>query len=858
MLRTSRRRAWACLAFLAIPWGSRPVIAEDQTAASEVVIGGIVRGEQGEPIENVRLKFWGGRDSGGYNLEAKTGPDGRWQGRAPSNLRADQLLLYHTDYVCVPVTRSVPPEDRLRVQNAVITMKRGRLVHGKVRDSLGNPVANALVLTQPYNVDMDKPDDDLTTARTREDGTFAVRNMPGGRQWLAIYDERYAPQVVMVEVSDRTPPVDIELSPPGEVNGQIVDGDGHPVSGVTVSAGAWNVGPKFPLRQSETSSDNEGRFRLGGLPRQGTLELSYAKEGFLQTLLSGVQARREPYTLRIPRPTTFRGQVLDDRTGEPIKTLTVVKGRRWSHSDDMVFSHRRAEEVQADDGRFVTSFDGSLALPPFPKVAVRVMAKGYLPAEIGPLSVGDQSDMVTLRLQPSEPILGMVVDPQGQPARDAQVAWVGPKRIAFIQHGRFMTQFTYGPELFAETDAEGRFELPASRDDGLIVVLHESGYAERRLSKHDEHSAIQLTAWSRIEGRVSAGNDPIGEVNVSLTPLDPRLAARDEISWYLYQRTHVDGTFTIDFVPSTPFSIAYNRALLSSHKTRVAPQAGETVYVNVGGTGGAVAGRLKKPNGLNIESFSDEFEVGIHCTQVVAYPAEDASRKREDRDNYVAQLKPDGSFVIHDLAPRAYRLEVNVHAPVPPESCGLPVNVAEARGEFQISSKPSDVPLELGAIELDLATGPQPGQQAPPLVGKTLSGDSFDLAKLRGKLVLLDFWATWCGPCKAATPALKQLYETYGRDGRITFVGIDLDYAAETAANYVEQEGIAWPQLPTGSWGEENAVLREFAVTSAPSFWIISADGTVVARDIPIGELAGRIAAAIRNLDPEGTSGKEP
>lgn len=101
----------------------------------------------------------------------------------------------------------------------------------------------------------------------------------------------------------------------------------------------------------------------------------------------------------------------------------------------------------------------------------------------------------------------------------------------------------------------------------------------------------------------------------------------------------------------------------------------------------------------------------------------------------------------------------------------------------------------------------------------------------------------------STTPALKQLYETHGRDGRITFVGVNLDYSAETAAEYVAGESIAWPQLATGSWGDENAVLREFAVTSAPSFWIIGPDGTVVARDIAISDLARQIEATVRAFD---------
>jgi thiol-disulfide isomerase/thioredoxin len=145
-----------------------------------------------------------------------------------------------------------------------------------------------------------------------------------------------------------------------------------------------------------------------------------------------------------------------------------------------------------------------------------------------------------------------------------------------------------------------------------------------------------------------------------------------------------------------------------------------------------------------------------------------------------------------------------------------------------------------------LTPGPQVGQVVPDLKGKTLAGEPFDLARLRGRPVLLDFWATWCGPCKAAVPELKRLYETYGLGGRIAFVGVDLDYTVETAANYASEEGVAWPQVATGSWGEENAVANEFAVTSVPSFWLLGADGTIVARDVPLAELPKQIEAVLK------------
>lgn len=407
------------------------------------------------------------------------------------------------------------------------------------------------------------------------------------------------------------------------------------------------------------------------------------------------------------------------------------------------------------------------------------------------------------------------------------------------------------PEIIVKTDNAGSFELPASRHDGLIVIVHEKGYAQRRRGDDDAASPLRLTPWGRVEGRALAGSAPIANASVKLRRPEAHPPEQQaEISWSFYQRTHVDGRFAFDYVPPIPFTAVCYRAMLDSHKTRVTPKPGETVRIEIGGHGGAVTGRFEKPSGLRLETFTDGFEAGVNCTQVVAYPAEQVGEKKEARENYVALLDSDGTFTIQDLPPGAYRLEANVHAAAPPNSCGLPVSLAIARTEFRIGGgsdgEAGGVALQLPTLKLKLVPGPQVGQMAPELTGKTLAGEDFDLADLRGKPVLLDFWGTWCGPCKAATPAIKHLYETYGRDGRMAFVGIDLDYSVEAAANYVEQEGLAWPQVATGSWGEDNAMLQAFAVTSAPSFWLIGADGTILARDIPLVDLSRQVEAALK------------
>src|SRR5262249_24454705 len=80
------------------------------------------------------------------------------------------------------------------------------------------------------------------------------------------------------------------------------------------------------------------------------------------------------------------------------------------------------------------------------------------------------------------------------------------------------------------------------------------------------------------------------------------------------------------------------------------------------------------------------------------------------------------------------------------------------------------------------------------LAGMTADGAKFDLSQYKGKVVLVDFWATWCGPCVASLPEMKKTYEKYHSKG-LEVVGVSLDSELKDLTDFVEKEKIAWVNL---------------------------------------------------------------
>ncbi|NBC07198.1 MAG: redoxin domain-containing protein [Bacteroidetes bacterium] len=136
------------------------------------------------------------------------------------------------------------------------------------------------------------------------------------------------------------------------------------------------------------------------------------------------------------------------------------------------------------------------------------------------------------------------------------------------------------------------------------------------------------------------------------------------------------------------------------------------------------------------------------------------------------------------------------------------------------------------------------GSTAPDFTQKNPDGEEVSLSDFRGKVVLIDFWASWCGPCRRENPKVVKLYEEY-KDQGFEILGVSLDRKKDRWLKAIEADGLVWPHV-SDLKGWQNEVAQLYGVGSIPHTVLLDREGKIVAQKLRGPALEQKVAELMK------------
>lgn len=156
-------------------------------------------------------------------------------------------------------------------------------------------------------------------------------------------------------------------------------------------------------------------------------------------------------------------------------------------------------------------------------------------------------------------------------------------------------------------------------------------------------------------------------------------------------------------------------------------------------------------------------------------------------------------------------------------------NLATIYGELAPSAKKGPFAEFIDKTIASSAFG-QIGTMLPDFTQNDVNGKPFTLSSLKGKYVLVDFWASWCGPCRAENPNVVKAFNKY-KSKNFTVLGVSLDQDKAKWLEAIKKDGLAWSHVSDLKYWN-NAVATQFGIQSIPASFLIDPTGKIVARDL--------------------------
>ncbi|MEM6883401.1 MAG: redoxin domain-containing protein [Verrucomicrobiota bacterium] len=827
-----------------------------------VTIGGEVLDNNGAPIADAKVFVHPKINEDGelkrvvdYGNSVQTDENGKWtfDGCHPKAAEVD-IAVYHPQFVSTGDGFHQYEKHKdissLKSKTAVAILDRGYPLTVTITDSSKKPLVNAKVFMGRSNVASNA----LPWHQTDENGSIQLAAEAGKTITVTAKTDGFAPELIRFQMPESDHQVTIPLSPAFELTGKIIDSSGNGIPGVTVFMDTWRGSRTLNVR---FKTDAEGKFRWEEAPAD-VVQADIYKRGFTDSRNTPIQAGQENIITLYP-PTVFRGTVLDEITGKPVQKFEVHRGILWENSDRPHWNDNPHTHTSTAPGRFETQLTY-----PYPGNLIRVSAPGYMPAESERFAMRGQRQEHVFHLRPVDQLEFSILDHSEQPVPNAIVATISPQQSIFL-NGFEMEESRMRGMKIIRSDASGTARITPPSEEYLVMVLHESGVGISLQDKLMANQTMKLHPYGSLTGTAYRGKEKVTDGKVGIywdwrkhfNIDDPQ----HDYGLHFSQQASTDhnGKFKFDTVPAGTVSLgqyvsSFGGSNSCTYTTKVQISAGKVVDTKLGGDGSLVTGSITIPDSIKERnwkfSFSqlrqiptverpsvpDELQKGTLAME--EWSKSEARKKFEEKQqkwieamrnviSYSVVFENASSFRIDDVKPGKYSLNINIHEAPEGNVCGYGDQLGSFTTEVEVPDS-EDTPIKLGELKVIAKEQLRIGDAAPEFSVQTLTGEHLSLSNLSGKYILLDFWATWCGPCVAETPNLKEAYELFGDRQDFVLIGLSSDQSDAPLVSYIEKNNLEWHNARPKS----QTISQSYHVNGIPSIWLIGPEGEIVAKNL--------------------------
>ena len=573
------------------------------------------------------------------------------------------------------------------------------------------------------------------------------------------------------------------------IQGQVFDALGRGVENSTVEI----TKKADPSVTGKVQTDHYGDFTLkltGEHP--GSFTIKITRQGFVDHLaeINVELDDLEPFIdVMLKGALSVAGEVREFLEDNPVAGTTVL----------LETMYRRDATTTDEAGRFEFKnlIPGSVQLT--------AEAEGYGKSKVR-ATVGEAQGLVRIVLKPERILNLTVLNDKEQPVAGVAVEMAVESAEDYRN---------------ATTDAEGRVtfkQLPFETDTVLLRLTHADYVATGRYDRSvlfpedqlELHETRRLMPAAVVKGKITAA--VAGQVlNGARIDIGE---APDYSSPYTF--ANVSGEFQIGSLPPGQTVVTVSVAGYAPELRTVTTAPGETTIVNVAlGAGRTITGVVR------------DSEAGPDARPVAGAEVEAMKWRNYRTLRASAATDEQGRFTIFDAPKDEFKVSIYARD----RSALIDQLISAERNDYEFTLEARSPGDASGSGALCSA---KVGDPCPPLELKTLAGIQIGPETIKNKIVLLDFWATWCGPCMAELPTLKRIRDDFGKRDDFLLVSLSSDFDKAALERTIKDNQLEWHHVyGPDSGGDE--LSTAFGVRAIPCTILLGKDGKIIAVGL-IGE----------------------